>query len=64
MNYIRRVLIEEIYGRLSKRFHMRIKVDKTLTYAAQVLCSPNRRLGWPVQMSRLPAFRHLNVLLT
>jgi hypothetical protein len=25
MNYIRRVLIEEIYGRLSKPFHVRIK---------------------------------------
>ena len=34
MNYIRRVLIEEIYARLSKRFGAGIEVDWTLTYVA------------------------------
>ena len=34
MNIIRRVLIEEIYARLSKAFRPGIDVDRTLTYVA------------------------------
>ena len=34
INYIRRVLIEEIYARLSKAFRACIEVDWTLTHVA------------------------------
>ena len=34
MNYIRQVLIEGIYARLSKAFHAGIEVAWTLTYVA------------------------------
>ena len=34
MNYIRRVLIEEIYARLSKGIRVGIEVDQTLIYVA------------------------------
>ncbi len=34
MNYIRRVLIEEIYRRLSRAFRTRVEVDGTLIHAA------------------------------
>jgi len=34
MNYIRRVLIEEIYARLSKAIRVGIEVDQTLIYVA------------------------------
>jgi hypothetical protein len=54
MNYIRRVLIEDIYGRLSKIIRTN-RLDRTLNDVAQLLCSLSRRLGWPARMSRLPA---------
>ena len=40
MNYIRRVLIEELYGRLSKTFRPHTRVLWTLTHVVKALCSP------------------------
>lgn len=56
MNYIRRALIEEVYGRLSKAFRPHTRVYCTLTYVAKALCSPMRRAGGPAPMSRSTPF--------
>ncbi len=52
MNYIRRVLIEEVYGRLSKTFRPQSTVHWTLTYVAKASCFLIRRAGWAAPTSR------------
>jgi hypothetical protein len=64
VNYIRRVLIEEVYGRLSKTFHSHTRVRWALTRLAKALCSPIRRAGQTAPMSRPTTFRLRFVPLT
>jgi hypothetical protein len=45
MKYIRRVLVEEVYGRLSKAFRPQTTVHWILTHVTKALCSLIRRVG-------------------
>lgn len=58
MNYLRRALIEEVYGRLSKALRLHARVFWALTYVAKPLCSLIRRAGGPAPMSRSTTFCH------
>ena len=52
MNYIRRVLIESVYGRLSKAFRLQTILHWILIYVTKALCSLIRRAGWPAPTSK------------
>ena len=64
MNYIRRVLIEEVYGRLSKTFRPQTTVQTIFTHVTKALCSLIRRTGWPALTSRPTTFNNRYVPLT
>jgi hypothetical protein len=64
MKYIRRVLIEEVYGRLSKAFRPQTTVHWILTHVIKALCSLIRRAGWPALTSRPTTFNNRYVPLT
>jgi hypothetical protein len=64
MNYIRRVLVEEVYGRLSKALRPQTTVHWILTRVKKASCSPIRRPGWPALTSRPTTFNNRYVPLT
>ena len=51
MNYIRRILIEAVYGRLSKALRPQTTVHWILTHVTKALCSLIRRPGRPAPTS-------------
>ena len=63
MNYIRKVLIEAVYGRLSKTFSLHIRRTDTDS-VGKALCSPIHKARGPVPMSRPPTFHYRFVPLT